>query len=669
MSSLRRPSVQAAVVAVLGGLVVFALSTVVFPYHTTNHDEAVYLQQAAMLLDGQLFLRPPVAETFRPWFFVEDGGRLYPKYTPVAAAVFAVGQLLGGFRIALALVATGTLALTYLTVREAFDERTGVVASVLMLGSPLFLVDASVFLSYVPTMLFNIGFAAAYLHADRTGHNGTASLAGACIGLAFFSRPYTAVLFATPFVLHALWSLRGFERPVLVRVGLTALFGLAGVGLTLAYNSVVTGEALVFPYQAFAPNDGLGFGRRSILGYSREFTPALSLEANVELLSKYATRWVVAGPLGTLVALVGVWTATRRGLDSRQSALAGVFLTVTLGNLYFWGTVNMLGDLADPTDGLVRFLGPYYHVDLLVPTVAFGAVGVIAVGRAVTSTVEERVAPARVRPALVAVTLVLATLGGTAAVAAAADPVGDNLEVTRQYEQAYEPFEDDGYNDAVVFLPTPYGDWLNHPFQALRNDPGFDDGTVYAMQHRQFAVVDAYPDRAYYRYVYRGQWAPFLGQSVEPRVQRVNVVEGSAVGADVTATIPAQAELVSLRLTDDRENAYATARGVETLNVTLRVGEEQTRMSGPGLDETATVPTPERGPVALSAFVDYGTGAGFTYRVVVPVERTEAGVRALTPRLEMCRDQRRCDGEAAYVPGAHRDGIELNATLSEVTTE
>ncbi|MFC6865189.1 ArnT family glycosyltransferase [Halomicroarcula sp. GCM10025817] len=665
MRRLRRPGVQAALLAAVGGVAVFALAHVVFPYHTSNHDEAVYLQQAAMLLEGQLFMDPPVTETFRPWFFVDAGGKLYPKYTPVAAATFAVGGLLGGYRIALGLVAAATLALTYLTVREAFDGRTGVVATALLLGSPLFLVDASVFLSYVPTTMYNLGFAAAYLHADRTGSPRTAALAGLSIGLAFFSRPYTAVLFATPFVLHALWSLRALDPPVVARVGLTALCGLAGVGVTLAYNAVVTGDPLVFPYQVFAPNDGLGFGRRSILGYSRDFTPALSLTANAELLSKYATRWVVAGPLGTLVAALGLWTATRRGLDSRRLALAGVLLAVTLGNLYFWGTVNMLGDLADPTDGLVRFLGPYYHVDLLLPTVAFGAVGVRRGWEWVRTTVEERVEPDRVRPALAVAVVLLATLGGATAVAVAAEPVGDNLEVTRQYEQAYEPFETDDFADSVVFLPTPYGDWLNHPFQALRNDPGFDDGTVYAMQHRQFAVVDAYPDRTYYRYVFRGQWAPFLGLSVEPHVQRVRVVEGGAVRTDVSAGLPGEAELVSLRLTDGQEDAYATARGAETLNLTVRVDDAETRLSGPALDETVTVPTPNSGPVAVNAFVDYGTGAGVTYRVVVPVERTETGVRALTPRLEMCRDQRRCGGEAAYIPGSHREGIRLNATLTE----
>ena len=666
MSRLRRPRIQAAAIAVLGGLVIFVLSQLVFPHHTTNHDEGVYLQQAAMLLEGQVFLQPPVDGPFRPWFFVESDSGLYAKYTPVTAAMFAGGKLLGGYRVALALIATGTLAGTYHTVREAFDARTGVAASVLMLVSPLFLVEASVFLSYVPTLLWNLVFAASYLHADRTGSRRTATLAGVAVGVAFFSRPYTAVLFATPFIFHALWTLRAFDRQVIERVGLTALFGLCGVGATLAYNRLVTGDPLLFPYQAFAPMDGLGFGRRRILGYSRDFTPMLSLRANAAVLWTYATEWAVAGPLGTLVAFTGILVTRARGFDSRQLALAGVAVTVPLGNLYFWGTLNILGRLSDPNDGLIRFLGPYYHIDLLVPTVAFGAVGLLAGSDWVRRTVSRRLPDERVRPALVALGLVCATVGAGATVAAAAQPLEDNYSVTQQYEDAYEPFEEQRTDNSVVLLPRPYGDWLNHPFQKLRNDPGFDGPTVYAMQRQQFAVIDSYPDRQYYRYVFRGQWAPFLEQSVAARLQQVRVAEGPSVTTNVSATVPDRAQGVTIRLTNGTSNTsasnYTTVPRDEPLSLRMHTDSDRTRLAGDGIDELVTVPTPADGTVTLIAFVDYGADRAVKYRVAVPVTQTLDGVRALTPKLELCWSERRCGGQAAYIP--ETTGIEINATVS-----
>jgi hypothetical protein len=661
MTRLRDPPVQAALIAVLGGISVFIIATVVFPYHTSNHDEAVYLQQAAMLLDGQLFLRPPVDGPFRPWFFVESERGLYPKYTPVTAGMFAIGKLLGGYRIALGLIATGTLAAMYHTVREAFDAQTGVVASVLLLASPLFVIEASVFLSYVPTLLWNLTFAAAYLHADRTGSRRTAVLAGVAVGIAFFARAYTAVLFATPFIAHALWSLRTRQRETIIRLGLTALCGSLGVVVTLWYNAVVTGDPLVFPYEAFAPRDGLGFGRREILGYSREFTPELSLRANGRNLWQFVTAWAVAGPLGPLAALFGIGVTRLDGFDGRKLALAGVGLSVPIGNLYFWGTVNLLGNISDPTDGLIRFLGPYYHTDLLVPTAAFGAVAVVWAVGSVRDVVPQYVPDEWVRPVLGVVLVCALAVGGGGTAVTLADPITDNYDVTQQYESAYEPFEERSIANGVVFLPRPYGNWLNHPFQPLRNDPGFEGDVVYAMDREQFAVAESYPDRQYYRYVYRGQWAPFLGHSVDARLQPIDVVSGDTVQTNVTAQIPDDAQSVTLRLTDGDANEFTTTAD-SSLSLGLRTNETRTRLTGSSVSESVSVPTPAYGTVELLIFSDFGFNRAVKYRIALPVDRTAEGVRALTPLLEVCWDERRCGGEAAYVPGAHEDGIELNAT-------
>ncbi|MFW6288530.1 MAG: alkaline phosphatase, partial [Spirochaetota bacterium] len=90
---------------------------------------------------------------------------------------------------------------------------------------------------------------------------------------------------------------------------------------------------------------------------------------------------------GTALSTVGVgaflWRARTRAswrdwsadlTDAQVGAvLAGLFVSVIAGNVYFWGNLNILGDLADPNDGLIDTLGPYYHFDLLVPTAAFAA--------------------------------------------------------------------------------------------------------------------------------------------------------------------------------------------------------------------------------------------------------------------------------------------------------
>jgi hypothetical protein len=662
VASVVTPRRLAAALALCAGLVVVAISEGVFPYHTSNHDEAVYLQQAAMLLEGQLRLRPPVAESFRPWFFVVDGGTLYPKYTPVAAVIFAIGGLLGSYSISLGLVGGAAVWLSYASVAELFDRVKAVVAAALVFLSPLFLVDASVFLSYVPTFALNLTFAWAYLRADRTGDRRFAALAGGAIGLAFFSRPYTAVLFALPFLVHALWTLREFDRDALFRQSVTAALGLAGVVLTLGYNSVVTGDPFVFPYQAFAPLDGLGFGRRQILGYDRTYDVALALEANARVLWAYVTEWSVAAPLGVVLALGGLWRCVDEGwLSGRGLTVAGLFLTIPLGNVYFWGNLNILGSLDAPADGLISFLGPYYHVGLVLPTATFGAVALVALGGAARTQLGRRRGLSRVA---VAALVVVAAVGGVAlASSAVADPLADNAAVTDQYEQAYEPF-DRSFDDALVYLPTPYGQWLNHPFQALRNDPGFDGNVVYALQHRQFAVHDAFPNRTLYRYVYRGQWVPYNNRAVTPRLQPVELVHGEAVALDATFGLPRYTEAVEVRLaTNDTGTTTSASMPPGGLDVTTSVTNGTVTATSQAFDAPISVPLGNASTVTLRVFVDYSSLGNFEYVVHMPVDRHEGTYRALTPRLEVCRSPRLCGGAAAYVPGTHRADVSMNTTL------
>ncbi len=656
------PRRAAAFLAVLAALVAAVVAESVFPHLSLNHDEGVYLQQAALLLEGQLRLHPPVAESFRPWFFVTGEEGLYPKYTPVTAGIFALGGLFGSYVLALSAVASASIALVYGVVAELFDRWSGVVAGGLVLAAPLFVVESAVFLSYVPTFCLNLCFAWAYLRADRTGDRRFSALAGAAVGLAFFSRPYTAVLFALPFIVHALWTLRGLDRERFLRLGVTAALGLVGVGVTLTYNLVVTGDPTVFPYQAFAPLDGLGFGRRRILAYERVYDVELALRANARVLWAYVTEWSVAAPFGVLLAaagLTGTLTKTRR--SARRLTVAGLFVTIPLGNVYFWGNLNILGNLSDPTEGLITVLGPYYHTGLLLPTAAFGAVALMAAVRRLRGAFTETTGATSYA---LAVVVLVATLGaGVATVGAVDDPLERNADITRTYDQAYEPF-DRSFDDALVYLPTPYGDWLNHPFQRLRNDPGYDGSVVYALQHRQFAVSDTFPDRTLYRYVYRGRWTPQMNRAVEPHLQPIEAKQGSALTLTTTVGLPSYAEGLEVRLSTG-ENGSSTGASAQAGNLTVetRMANGTVTATSPAFGDAVSTPLEADEPVKLTVFVDYGTLGSFEYVVRLPVDRQGDTYRALTPRLEVCRSPRLCGGEAAYVPGTHREGIRMNATL------
>jgi len=674
-----RPTLALAGLSLLAGVVVLLIGRELFPLLSVNHDEGVYLQQAAMLLDGKLWLTTDLPGAFRPWFFVEDGRRLYPRYTPVTAALFAPGVALGVPRVIPAAVGGGIVLLIGLLVREAYDPRTGVLAAGIALSTPFFLTITPQFLSYAPATLLNLAFALGYVRTHRRlpaaprASLGYAVLAGGVVALAFFARPYTAVLFAAPFVGHALVALvRDLRGRAItaraIRLGAIALLGSGGVALALGYNLVVTGDPLVFPYQAFAPLDGPGFGYRRLLHHERTYTPALALRSTGHLLWELATRWTVAAPLGTLLAAVGLSTlrtgGAKRPLSDRtlRELLAGVGATVIVGNVYFWGTLNALGDLNDPTDGFVGEFGPFYHFDLLLPLSAFGAAGLVVLWRFVDARLAAL--PRRhARAVALAVLLVTVPVAAGAQVAALDGPVAVHAEATDHHQRALAPF-DRAFDDALVFLPRTYGPWLNHPFQTLRNGGSLRGGEVVYAQNRgpagDFAVVDAYPDRRLYRFTFRGEWE--RPSPVTPHLQRLRVREGSH---EVTTTVGAVGRLSSVRLeTGAGRVVVRPAASGDALTVRWSVNGTHATLG----DRAAPIDGVDE--VVLTVTYLQTGGASVTYRQEVAVDASGRRVRLLWPgEVRICRLTTDCGREGTYVPGGdYVDGASAttNATTRSV---
>jgi hypothetical protein len=768
--------------AILGGIVVFVIATEVFPYHSSNDDEAVYLQQAAMLLEGQLRMTTEFPEAFRPWFFVMEGNEIYSKYSPVPAVFFALGLAVGVPRSALAAVAAVNVVLVSLITAEAFDQRTGVLAAAVLVATPFFLLSSSVFLPYPPTTLLNFTFALAYVRAIRRRSWRYAALAGTAIGLAFFARPYTAVLFAAPFLVHTCWrlyrTLRARGGGALAhearRYAVIGVFGLAFVGVTLLYNRIMTGSALVFPYQEFASQDGLGFGYREILVYSREYTPQLALIANWQVVSEFATRWTVAAPIGTILAAIGVVVHARSagiaarvrgfagrvrfrarralltsgrnrelsldggvgersdeqpdalGRESRarrsvrralrsarrrfgtdfeeasgdgsksvrpgltdetvRTLLAGLFVSVIVGNIYFWGNLNVLAGVYNPADGLLALYGPFYHFDLLLPLSAFGAFGLFVSVRWLRRSLDERLPAREARAVVLALLLVTVPIGAVAQANALDTPLARHTNNTDQFERAYEPIESTEFENALVFVPPIYGDWTNHPLQYLRNDPSLRGEVVYALKRSpgaDFSVIENYENRTLYRYNFRGVWGTWNAQPVQPHLQRLRVKSGTdhrittALGVPPASTvatvrieagIPPRKEIAQYTLSDRRLDRLQRAN--ESLRVEWILGSERARIAaGRGLQRTVgdeTVPLDRSQRVSFEVTFLQPGGGTVTYHYELAVSAQEGYVRVIwPPRIEVCRLTANCGRTETYIPGleGYPTGVSVDTTI------
>jgi hypothetical protein len=691
----------AAALALAAGLAIFLVAHELFPYHSSNHDEGVYLQQASMLLEGKLRLTPgsePLAEAVHPWFFVESEAGLYPKYMPVPAAIFALGKVAGGFRLALFAVAATNVALAYAVVAAAFDRRTGLLAAAIFAGAPLFVFTSSVFLPYAPTTALNLLFALSYVRSVRRADVRYAALAGAAIGLAFFARQYTAVLFATPFVLHALWRLQGAirgetwretGRGTVLRYGVTAGVGLAFVALALAYNATLTGSPFLFPYEAFAPLDGLGFGRRRILGHELVYTPELALRANATVLWALATDWFTAGPLGTAAAAVGVVAVAaglrRDGLDASvplddrrlQVLLVAVLPVVVAGNVYFWGNHNVLGNIADPTDGMISLFGPFYHFDLLIVLSALAAHGLVWTGDGIRDRAGGWVSPRALKVGGLLCLALAVPVVGAAEAGVLDDPAEKHAAYAEKLGEAYAPFEETDLSGALVFVPPEYGEWRNHPFQWLRTDPGLDGETVYAIARNpddDVAVLDAYPNRTYYRYRYHGEWTPDPQDRVVPVLERIRLREGPSVRARTEVTIPERIVRASVAVSNGGTIRRYDYRGdpPDRLGVEWTLSPEGVTVAGPNLTaRDGAEPVPIHGPdeIALTVTITEPGGGTLTYRQELLVEDTGGTVRVLwPPESSACLLVTECGLEGTYVPDrpdTRPEGIAMNTTLAD----
>ena len=472
-----------AVVAAAGAV---AVSALVFPYLTVNSDESVYLVQADALRHGHLF--PPAPEpgdAFVPWLSVERDGHYVTKYTPVHAAVVALAELLGHRRVALALLAGALVVATWAAASSVLrSRRLGLLAAAFVALSPVVIVQSGTFLPYLGNLVLLIAFVAA------VGRRRWA-VAGLVLGLAFFARPFDALVFGLPFVVWLLARRRWAE------VGRLAA-GAVGPGiLVLLYFRAATGSPFRAPFNLLDPSDSVGFGSRRMTPY--EAPVEFGIDLGSRAMGTHAllmSFWTFGGLVLVALAVAGC-TRVRRSDPLLPLALTAI--TVPLGYLFFWGTYNAL------SWGGPFHLGPYYWMPVLLPLAVLAAAG-----WEVLETRDRVVS----RLALAG----MALLAGAVTV----DAVSTGREFTSSDRKVWAAVDDASPSRAIVFLQERQ---LGHPIQLATNGgdrPGGD--VVWALDRgpcRNDAVVQAFPGRRAYVLLMSGRYRarppdPSLEVRLEP---------------------------------------------------------------------------------------------------------------------------------------------------------
>ena len=463
-------------------------SKTLFPFYTNIDDEAVYILQAQTLLQGRLTLpvNPFFDDFFAPVSIINLGERAVFKYAPVHAAFLALSQLLfGSMRATLGLVAMGNVLLLYRLSRELYRQKSwALVAAVMFLFSPFFLIQSTTFLSYPTVLLLHLTFAVLLLAGMRRNAPPLLFGAGWALGLAFFARPYDAILFAMPFGLFFV-GLNVFgckNASALLKQGVWILIGFLPIfSLTLAYNYYFSGHPFRFLYLLWDPLDTVGFGSRGMHG-TVLYNPSTAFRALLNNLLQL-NLWVFGGVI--LVALV-VWRVVTTPLRWPDRTLLLLLFIFPAGYFFFWSTY-----LISIITKVTKYLGPFYYLPVLIPLAILGAQGLKNLFKRNPQLAQ-----------FLGVIMILVNCGLLWWHLAQA------YAHTRENQLIYRPFVEQKLDQALVFVPPLVEPFLFSAFPYLINTPTLDGPVLYALNrdYQNFELLDAYPDRTAYRFDYTGPY-------------------------------------------------------------------------------------------------------------------------------------------------------------------
>jgi hypothetical protein len=309
-------------------------------------DEIAYLWQAQAMARGRLTLPSPVeAKSFLVPFVVDYNGQRFGKYPIGWPALLAVAVWLGGKTWINPLLAGLGVWLTYRLGKRVWGEAVGLLAALLTLSSPFFLMNSGVLLAHPFGLVLSAAFALAWLEAfdasSRLPRWLPVSLAGAALGLLALTRPLTALAVGLPFSLHGLVLLARGGWPV--RRRLLALGGLAlGVaGLNFLWQYAATGNPWLNTYTLWWPYDRIGFGPgigNTASGHTWSlamFNTRISLRAGAADLFGWGRYSWIFLPLG------GLTVFTKR--NWRGLLVGSVFFSLVAAYTLYWVSSWLLG--------------------------------------------------------------------------------------------------------------------------------------------------------------------------------------------------------------------------------------------------------------------------------------------------------------------------------------
>lgn len=442
-------------------------------------DENSYLFQAHVFANARLWAPLPAEGRlldfdFSMINFTDD--RWFSRYFFGHPLALVPGVLVGYPLLTPFLMGLASVLLIRALGRHCYSDCTGS-ASMLLLGlSPFFLVMHGTLLSHTSCMLALLVFMLGCVKVVDSQHCGWGLLAGACLGFAVNTRPWTSVLMAWPFLAWLVWSwVRCRSRVLLHQLVAMGLAGVVFLGGYFLYNWLLTGDWWLTPYNLYNSTERLGFVYVRMV--EMQHTPAAGLE-NTFYNLRNLNYWWLGAPVsfGLLVLLPFQRLKIIDGLLllSAVSLVGGYFFFYfpgisTVGPVYYFELLIPLSLLGARAAMVVWETGPWWSAASSGRRMRFGlCIVLVWIGLLGhfwwnwVPTLERRLAPQR------------------RAEAAVTDHIAD---------------------DAIVFFGDRESEWMNQR-QAVRYDPFAPRNVIYLRidENRYQQIMGLYPTRPAYLY-------------------------------------------------------------------------------------------------------------------------------------------------------------------------
>jgi len=242
-----------------------------FVYKQTPHieDEFAYFWQAEVMAQGRLTLPSPVEpESQLVPFVIDFQGQRFGKYPPGWPALLSLGARLGMVSWVNPLLAGAAVWLLYRLGSRMMNRNMGLLASLLLVTSPMFLMLAGSLMAHLWSLVLVLVFSLAWFELFLTDEVSEAGLeqalriaaAGCALGMLVITRPLTAVGIAAPFFIHGIIMLaKGgrARRMAVLWIGMqAAVFCL----ILPLWQAALTGDPWQNLYTLWWPYDRYGFG-------------------------------------------------------------------------------------------------------------------------------------------------------------------------------------------------------------------------------------------------------------------------------------------------------------------------------------------------------------------------------------------------------------------------